>query len=139
LASEELIYSNRKFRNLLQPKKHGVLFQPFFFGRTFWAPLFGPCFFSPAFWAPLFRSFFFGPTFSAFVSARTACTQLTSFVAKSPFLTLQNQLPIPRPTPSLINSTHNVFCPSPSTSFYHSNSLFLEASRSLQKFTLVNY
>jgi hypothetical protein len=115
LASKELqiaIYSNKKFRNFLQPSKLGLLFRPRFFGFSFSGKI--------------------GPTFSASVSAGTTCTQLTSSVAKSPFLTLQNRLPLPQPTPSLINSTHNVLCPSPSTSFYHSNSHFLESSRSLR-------
>jgi hypothetical protein len=125
LASEELIYSNKKFRNFLQPIKLGLLCRPYFLGPFFSAPLFWPC--------------FFDPTFSASVSAGTTYTQLTSSIAKSPFLTLQNQLPLPELAPALIISTHNVFCPSPSASFYHSNSLFPEASRSLQKFTSVNY
>jgi hypothetical protein len=47
LASEELIYNNRKFRNFLQPNKLGLLFRTRFFGPAFSAQLFSAQLFWP--------------------------------------------------------------------------------------------
>ena len=44
LASDELYYLNRKFRNFLQPTKLGLLFQPHLFGPKKSAMLFRPLF-----------------------------------------------------------------------------------------------
>jgi hypothetical protein len=118
LDSKELIYSNRKFINFLQANKLDLIFSSFLSGTHFFGQLFRPHFF--------------------YLVERIALISLPLLLSR-PFSHCRIDFLFLSQCPHSSAQYTMCFFLHPQPPFYPSNSLFQEISRSLQKYTFVNY